>query len=489
MTRDPTGIAERSWWPPSPRAAAGLAGAAAIGVVGILVASLLLRPEVAPTATPSGTASPTVSPATPPGSPPSAVEASRYPGGIPMSFDGEAVYLGLGATLHAEATTDATPFLVGGWFEYRSEWECSGGIGPRASIPPALHTRCGGRAGAGSSAPWGWTWSGGTLRVAWNGHSLPGRLGPSIVRVHTHDPSAAECSPQVRAECESILVVDDVLWTGDAWTAASPLSVAEAVRRLEAVEILNETRKSDNSAFAVYKFLSVTTRPQTCAEPWPYEVFDVHGDPRFGLLAVFPTEAARVTAQAELDPSAQGCPTDPRIVRPGAPVWVGYANVLGLVYGSVAADGARKALSIPSSQHVYTRIPYPPSTLDESYRAMLDFLAARESGSGAEPLVQLGWQADPDATAADTKRRYEADALRFSIGLSQTVTEGDVGVAWQFLSDNAAPGTPRLFVVDHPQSTDPALRQEVFVSYRTKLPSNSGWVVFLVEAAPWPTPS
>lgn len=222
------------------------------------------------------------------------------------------------------------------------------------------------------------------------------------------------------------------------------------------------------------------------------------------MLAVFPDEAARVAAQPLLDSSADACPTDPGVVRPGSRLWVGQANVLVLVYGSDAADATRTALSTATSptQTYRAIIGFPAANADESYRVLIDFLARRESGNlenrpiagpAVEPPVSKG--ADAVATnyaayVADAKRRYLANALSFSVGPARTPAEADVGTAvWNVLTSNAVPGTARLFEVDHPGSTVPALRHEVYVAYQYKNPSAASWTLLLVDAEPWPSES
>jgi hypothetical protein len=466
--------------------AAGLAGVAVgLAVAAVLVGSLLMRSAVAPSGSPHVTQVSSLSPV---------VAGSRYPGGIPKSLDGQPVYLGLAAVVHAAATTDATPFLVGGWFDDGSRNMCSGG-GITVGTPDPDLFRSGCATVVGGDSPWGtYSWPGPQGWMAWNGHSLPGGVGPSIVRVHTHDPLSAQCSAESRASCEATLIVDDVRWTGDALTAASPISVVEAVARLDALSIQEQVPMAGGT-LSVMRYVFPTVREQPCPSPWPTEVFDLHGDPRFALLAVFPDEASRVAAQPQLE-SSDTCPTDPRVVRPGAPLWVAQANVLVLVYGNDVAEATRKVLSTQSD---FATIGFPAANVDESYRVVLDFLAARESGDlGAAPglasadgsstsKTPVASSTSYDAYLADAERRYVANALSFSIGPAQTPTKADVGAAaWKVLTTDAVPGTARLFEVDHPGSTVPALAHEVYVAYELKNPTVDSWALLLVDAAPWP---
>lgn len=466
--------------------ATGLLGAAAVGlaVAAVLVGSLPLRPAVSPLPSPHMTEMSSLS---------SAASASRYPGGIPTNLDGEPVYVGLGAVLHADAMKDATPFLVGGWFGDGTRNTCTGGGIVLGTPDPALFRHgCG--SVVGGDSPWGAnSWPGPQGWLAWNGHSLPGGAGPSIVRVHAHDPLSAQCSAGSRASCEATLVVDDVLWTGDELTAASPISVTEAVDSLDAV-LIQEQLPVAGGTLVVSRHVFSTVREQPCPSPWPTEVFDLHGDPRFALLAVFPDVAARVAAQPLLDSSASACPTDPRVVRPAARLWVGQANVLVLVYGSDVADATQEALSAamnPAQTHSAS-IGFPAANLDESYRVVLDFLAARESGSLADypSRGSVASATSYDAYVADAKRRYLANALSSSVGPARTPLEVDVGAAvWNGLTNDAVAGTARLFEVDHPGSTVPALRHEVYVAYELQHPAVDSWALLLVDAEPWPPES
>jgi hypothetical protein len=52
--------------------------------------------------------------------------------------------------------------------------------------------------------------------------------GPAIMRVHVHDPRATQCGYQ-KAICDKMIVVDDILWSGDAVTDPHPLSVADVL--------------------------------------------------------------------------------------------------------------------------------------------------------------------------------------------------------------------------------------------------------------------
>ena len=82
-------------------------------------------------------------------------------------------------------------------------------------------------------------------------------------------------------------------------------------------------------------------------------------------------------------------------------------------------------------------------------------------GAGAAPAAGALDSSRAGPTAAvvgDPLRRVLCDALAYSIGPGKRVTAADVDAAtWSGLKAAAASGTPRMFVIDQPDSTDPAL--------------------------------
>ena len=83
-------------------------------------------------------------------SPAAAGPTGRSTGGIPETLDGQPVLIGLAAAVHAHGTTDATAFLVGGWFNDASMYTCSGG-GAIGRDPSPLLTGC--ATGIGAASP------------------------------------------------------------------------------------------------------------------------------------------------------------------------------------------------------------------------------------------------------------------------------------------------------------------------------------------------
>jgi hypothetical protein len=407
---------------------------------------------------------------------PSAIPVARDPTGIPETFDGQGVTIGLAAVVHANETTDASPFLIGGWFSDGSGNACAGGPG---RDPSPLLSGC--ATVVGGDSPWGdYSFPGPQGQMYWDGHQLPSGQGPSIVRVHTHDPRAAACLPTDRTLCLATMVVDDVLWSGDSWTDGAPISVAQAVQRLNRLSI-QEDLPQPNGTLVVARYLFATPAASPCPTPWPHEVFELHGDPRFGLVAIFPDAATRIATQAALNASAPGCAAEPRVMRPGPAMWFGTVNVLVLTFGSEVGPATQSVLVDPGSPSPV--IPFPPATLDESYRVVDDAEAARLSGDiDTDPVTNPSGSDWYDAYVQDTYRRFAADALSYVIGQGRPPTTADMDSSqWALLQRAAVPGTARLYLVDHSQSTDSALAHETIVAFEERQPTLDSWGFIVVD--------
>ena len=227
---------------PRPRLAARLATAAIVVVVAAgtagVIASLPGRESGGPNEAPTASSTPT------PGSSaePTATEAStaterprptvdmtnRYSDGIPTTFDGQPVIRWDAALARRETAADATTFLTGAWLNIPvGAFSC-----PAAHADPSAPSTtwlenlgCDFRyvstdAGSPASAQFGVT----TFRF------YKGQLttGPAIMRVHVHDSRASQCGYQ-KAICDRMIVVDDIVWSGDVVTDPHPLSVADVM--------------------------------------------------------------------------------------------------------------------------------------------------------------------------------------------------------------------------------------------------------------------
>jgi hypothetical protein len=196
--------------------------------------------EDASSAPPSG--SPFVSPAPPSNSPSSPSPAppttgtggpstDRFADGIPRAVDGEPVLRGAEAIALAArkaAAADTTPFLVGGWVTYEpGDRFCTiGSVGPNVPwshdcIKAAISDV------AGALQP--------KLTTAVTFHfvltAMASGGGPVVARVGVHDPRASSCGTAAAA-CDRMMVVQQVVWAGDAGTAPRPISLDAALRAL-----------------------------------------------------------------------------------------------------------------------------------------------------------------------------------------------------------------------------------------------------------------
>jgi hypothetical protein len=131
--------------------------------------------------------------------------ATTFPDGIPTSIGGQPVIRPGAALAFASARNDATPFLIGGWTSGPVVIAC-----PTAVAGPSLAPSCiGGNPSLGESAGDNGIWQS-LFNLA--GVRLPGS-GPVVLQVHSHDPRAADCPPDLRPTCEMAIVIDSVAWT------------------------------------------------------------------------------------------------------------------------------------------------------------------------------------------------------------------------------------------------------------------------------------
>jgi hypothetical protein len=194
----PTRGGARSGWP---RLASGLVAVGVFAVVGLIGLGLAYRPGTA-----AGPASLPPGPAT---------------GTIPAQIDGQPVY-SVTDPSQWEALTGS--FLLRAYVIDRPIPCASPAQTPASSAEADLVPECGVVALVGevnvSQVPYaivkGIAPRGRALLTPWIG-------GPEIViRVHTHDPEAAECGADLRAACDSAFVVEAVVWPATAPTASPP---------------------------------------------------------------------------------------------------------------------------------------------------------------------------------------------------------------------------------------------------------------------------
>jgi|GEM_PF-2841119 hypothetical protein len=158
--------------------------------------------------------------------------AGRYEDGIPRTFGGQPVLRWSDALALRLTAKDDTPFLVGAWLDVITGpmWCPSIPYDPSAPdswasnvcSPETVSAEAGGPYGIGEEASFEFT----------EGHPS---TGPAILRVHVHDPRASECGTQ-RALCDSMLVVESVVWSGDSYTDPEPLTVADVITAASSVQ-------------------------------------------------------------------------------------------------------------------------------------------------------------------------------------------------------------------------------------------------------------
>ncbi len=175
-----------------------------------------------PSAGPSEIASPTAA------TPSATSSIPRYGDGIPKVWQGQPVLRWADALAMRTTARDDTPFLVGVWLNIPTgAFSCPMDPGPDPSAPNSWISR-GGCQFSYVSADAGGQPS--TQNGVATFRFYKGMLatGPAIMRVHLHDPRATQCGYQ-EPICDDMIVVDDILWTGDAATAPHPLSVADVI--------------------------------------------------------------------------------------------------------------------------------------------------------------------------------------------------------------------------------------------------------------------
>jgi hypothetical protein len=155
----------------------------------------------------------------------------RYPDGIPRVLAGAPVLRGPAALAAAKARTDAAPFLLGGWMTLLPTlYAC-----PLMPSDDAWFTPCGqpGFSDVAGDAGDALVASG---ALTFHFAPLNGRhSGAAILRVHVHDPRAAECGDR-QAACAQAMVVEEITWNGDEFTAPHPLDAGTVGPALASVQ-------------------------------------------------------------------------------------------------------------------------------------------------------------------------------------------------------------------------------------------------------------
>lgn len=202
------------------RALAALAALAVIAIVaGVIAFGSPTKPPPPPVAASTLAATPLVEQTTAPQGSTSLADASpsvttsasaaspypTYPDGIPSEIGGMTVY----RPSSLPAMSDATPFLIGGWsVTYEGE-----------TCPSLLATSSSALEGClqGYAINDRQDLTGAVIwpLITLTNVTLPAVMRvPLVVRVHTHDSLAANCSVEARTGCQARIVLDAVVWTG-----------------------------------------------------------------------------------------------------------------------------------------------------------------------------------------------------------------------------------------------------------------------------------
>lgn len=209
-----------------------------------------------------------------------AVVGAPYADGIPSMLDGVPVLRP--SSIGASAPGDDSSFLVGGWsFDFGAIVSaCALIVGPPAPYGP----RCGTPFLAETPT---YGEEDRVLLLHWT-NAIP--AGPVVLRVHRHDQRAETCAPDARDGCESMAVIEAVVWTGDDVTAALPITAIQAVNRLVSAD-----PSFASANLSTIEGVAEVTYPapiQPCVAPYPLLTWTVSGS-KIDTLLVFPSVAAR----------------------------------------------------------------------------------------------------------------------------------------------------------------------------------------------------
>lgn len=188
----------------------------------------------------------------------------RFADGIPGDIDDQPVNRAADARAFANAYTDATPFLLGGWYVGPRPVSCPAPMDPHPlawSCGPAM---LGERPGTG-------------VLVLGPAPKIP--EGPVVIAAHVHDPAANACLPENRARCQTTIVVDRLVWAGDEVTNTAPISIQDVVTAL----------RQDIAGFTV----EVDRPARNCDPGWPRISWVSNSAIGVTNVLVFPTIADR----------------------------------------------------------------------------------------------------------------------------------------------------------------------------------------------------
>ena len=457
--------------PPDARCAAPTATSARWQVVGRLDPPPFAQPVPPPEPTPLPTPQGSLAPAA----------AERQPGGFPTTIDGAPVYVGIDALAHWHAATDDTSFLVGGWYDSHLLMGCSPPIGQHG-LDPLEARLCARYAVDGlPGSP-----------IYPDGFTMPDGNGPIVLRVHTRDPGATRCTPEGRPYCLERTIVESVAWFGDAGTVAAPIGPAVARSMATSVFVTEWRPMAGGDRWPSPRTSSRSRWPARRASP-PRRRGRPTSSRSTAIRATGWSPSSRTRPPAS---SSRHRPTprigpkclDLVIERPAPPRWVGYENVLVLLFADDAFAN-RLADVMPNLTKPQKAISLTDPGFDRTLGTVTDYLVARSSGELdhawgnrlIDPLGGDGYQ----AWYADVLRRQAADALTGRIEvLDETPTEARVGSKVWALLDRAGVTGSRIVRVTYDHATDPALATEDYLVVHMPASEIHDWQLIRIAGAP-----
>ncbi len=312
------------------------------------------------TVLPTATVPPSLSTATPT----TADATLRYDDGIPKVWDGQPVIRWDRALAMRATAKDATPVLVGAWLNVPvGVFSCPNDPGPDPSAPDSWVRRGGCQfnyvsADAGATPT---PQSGVTTFRFYQGNLA---TGPAIMRIHIHDPRATECGHQ-RSICDDMIVVDDVLWTGDAATAPHPLTVADVIAATRAASPASGLRAPASDVWGCGA--SATDGLMMCPPMTPGVQY---ASPIAGA-AVLPSSEALTRALPTLQPGVAGA------VQPSAVDWTEGGSFGSWDYRRLVVDNVMIL--------VRTSVGHPSGSDVQFLQMLVAALKSQEAASGTAP--------------------------------------------------------------------------------------------------------
>jgi hypothetical protein len=242
--------------------------------------------------------------------------------GLPTAIEGQPTITVPDALDRLASSTDATPYLVRGWYASLA------GLGGRchipATVPPTpgsslLPEACDPSLLGASPIAIGQEYAAGSYLNLTLGPGVDAPPnGAVVLEIHGHDPASAACDPSIRVACEAAVVVDRVVWTAS--TGLVALAPSAAPGSVEIPSSIDGQPVLRGAAF-VDRVAHATDETSFLVGGWTPTTPEVY----FCALIPAPSPGASI------DPAAQGlcgglwfldAPGDPQGVLRGSPPWV-----------------------------------------------------------------------------------------------------------------------------------------------------------------------